>query len=372
MARSVVTGAAGFLGGAVAHELRRRGDEVVALDVRRGPGITVADVTVAGDWEKALDGADLLIHAAAVGMGGVGELTPVRPGRPTPPSRVTATEMRKVLLGGTATVLDAAQRAGVGRVIHLSCVSALGEDTPAVVDESAPVGLTGDPRADAIAAAEQTASAAGAHGAPVTVLRIADAYGPRAGRWTLWPVLLMRAGRFVLVDGGRGMLSPVHVDDVVTAVTAVAAAPVEVIAGRVLHVTGPASTTVADYFGRYAALADLRPPRSVPARLCEVVDAVDRLPSRATGSAPVARVRRPGLLRGIGAALAANVDPRVRVDLGPLTIQDLTRSGTVSGRRIAELVGWRPEVDLDEGIRRTGTWLRDRGLLGVTEPARRG
>ncbi|EFC84102.1 NAD(P)-dependent oxidoreductase [Parafrankia sp. EUN1f] len=368
MARSVVTGAAGFLGGAVAQELRQRGDEVVALDVRRGPGITQADVTTAGDWEKALDGADLLVHAAAVGMGGVGELTPVRAGRVTPPSRVTTAQMRKVLLGGTATVLDAAQRAGVGRVIHLSCVSALGGDAPMLADESAPVGLTGEPRADAIAAAEQTANAAAAHGAPVTVLRIADAYGPRAGRWTLWPVLLMRAGRFVLVDGGGGRLSPVHVDDVVAAVTAVAAAPVDVVAGRVLHVTGPEATTGADFFGRYAALAEVRPPRSVPARLCEVVDAVDRLPGRSRSASG----RRPGLLRGLGAKLVVNVDPRVRVDLGPLTIQDLTRTGTVSGRRIAELVGWEPRVDLDEGMRRTGAWLRDRGLLGVTEPARRG
>lgn len=368
MARSVVTGAAGFLGGAVAHELRQRGDDVVALDIRRGPGITVADVTASGDWEKVLDGADLLVHAAAVGMGGVGELTPVRAGRPTPPSRVTAAQMRKVLLGGTATVLDAAQRAGVGRVIHLSCVSVLGDDAPAFADESAPVGLTGEPRADAIAAAEQTASATAAHGAPVTVLRIADAYGPRAGRWTLWPVLLMRAGRFVLVDGGRGILSPVHVDDVVSAIMAVAGAPADVVAGRVLHVTGSAGATVADFFGRYAALADLRPPRSVPARLCEVVDAVDRLPSR--GAARPGR--RPGLLRGLGAALVANVDPRIRVDLGPLTIGDLTRSGSVSGRRIAELVGWQPRVDLDQGMARTGEWLRDRGLLGVQEPARRG
>ncbi|MCK9903135.1 epimerase [Parafrankia colletiae] len=368
MARSVVTGAAGFLGGAVAHELRRRGDEVVALDVRRGPGITLADVTTSGDWEKALDGADLLIHTAAVGMGGVGELTPVRAGRPTPPSRVTAAQMRRVLLGGTATVLDAAQRAGVRRVIHLSCVSALGDDAPPLADESAPIGLTGEPRADAIAAAEQTASAAAAHGAPVTVLRIADAYGPRAGRWTLWPVLLMRAGRFVLVDGGRGQLSPVHVDDVVAAVTAVAAAPTDVVAGQVLHVTGPGSSTAAEFFGRYAALAEVRPPRSVPARLCEVVDAVDRLPSRR----PASPARRPGVLRGLGAALASHVDPRIRVDLGPLTIQDLTRASAVSGRRITELVGWQARVDLDEGMRRTGAWLRDRGLLGVTEPTRRG
>lgn len=400
MARAVVTGAAGFLGGAVAHALRRQGYEVLALDVRRGPGVLPADITVPGDWEKALSGADLVVHAAAVGLGGVGELTPVRAGRASAPVRVTAEELRRVALGGTAAVLDAAERAGVSRVVTMSCVSVFGGDFPDGVDETAPVGLTGDPQADLLAAAEQTVSAACAHGMNATVLRIGDAYGPRAGRWTLWPVLLLRAGRFVLVDGGRGVLSPVHVDDVVDAVLAVVSAPAADVAGAILQVTGPGPVTAAEFFGHYARMADLRPPRAVPARLCEAMDAIDRLrpsvaarlsaadrraaPGRVAGSGdptgsggPTGSGRssggpRGGFVRGIGARIAANVDPRTHVDLGPLTFRDLTRTGTYSSAKIADVTGWRPRVDLAEGMRRTEAWLRDCGLLGIPEPSRRG
>jgi nucleoside-diphosphate-sugar epimerase len=397
--RAVVTGAAGFLGGAVTHALRRQGFEVVALDTRRAPGVVRADISRPGEWERALDGAGLVVHAAAVGTGGVAELTPVRPGRAGGPARVSGAEIRRVTLGGTANLLDAATRAGVERFLHLSCVDVLsgpasrGEDSRSaangvggpLVDETAPVGLTGHVRADALAAAEQAVGSAAAHGLGATVLRVGDAYGPRAGRWTLWPVLLLRAGRFVLVGGGRGVLSPVHVDDVVAAVTTVAAADRSAVVGEVLHVTGGEPVLAAEFFGYYSRMLDLPAPRSVPARVLEAVDAWDRVraltqghrarggPAPAVTTGPDEGVASAGaLVRGLGARLAAGIDPRARVDIGALGVRELTRDAGFSSARIRARTGWAPAVPLADGMARTEAWLRERGLLGVREPSRRG
>ena len=405
LARVVVTGGAGFVGAAVAHALRGRGDEVVALDVVRGPGVRQADVSRSGDWEKALAGADLVVHAAAAGLGGVGELPAIRAGNPLGNGKVPAERMRQALLGGTATVLDAAARAGVGRLLHLSCLSVLGPRLADGVDETAPIGLTGDPRADTMAAAEQAVRAASVSGLPTTILRVGDAYGPRAGRWTIWPVLLLRAGRFVLLDGGAGWLNPVHIDDVVAATVAAAAS--ERAAGATLHVTGPAASTVADFVGHYCTMLELPRPRSVPTKMYHALDdatgVVERLrvrvesrrgavgrpagaggpaassPATAPGSAahpdatgPTASAAARELVRGVGARIGARVDPRTRMDLGPISVADVSRTGGLSGDLITTLTGWRPRVELADGMSGTEEWLRDTGLLGVREPARRG
>ncbi|WP_308127751.1 NAD(P)-dependent oxidoreductase, partial [Frankia sp. CiP3] len=353
--RAVVTGAGGFIGDAVAREFRLRGYDVVPVDVRRGPGIVVADVTHPGDWEKLLVGADLVVHAAAVGTGGGGELTAVRAGVPSRSVPLTDSELRRITVAGTASVLDACQRAGVGRVVHISCVSVLGGSFPAEADEAVPVTMTGLARADALAAAEHTAIAAAARGLAVTVLRAGDAYGPRAGRWTLWPLLLLRAGRFVLVDSGRGVLSPVHVDDLVSAIAAVADSPATV--GEILHATGGTGIGAAEFFGRYARMAGLPLPHSVPAALVRRLDSVDRL------------LIERGWLSG---RVSSRLHPRSYVDLGPLALTELTRTGTYSIAKIRRLAGWQPRVGLDEGMARTEVLLRERGLLGVAEPASRG
>jgi nucleoside-diphosphate-sugar epimerase len=391
----VVTGAAGFVGGAVARALRERGDEVIALDVRAGAGVRAADVSRPGDWEKTFDGADLVVHAAVVGAGGVGELAPVRAGRPTPSVGPRRAELRRAVLGGAVAVADACERAGVGRLVHVSCVSVLGDGAAAgaaaagaagagaeALDETAPAGLTGDARADALAAAEQAVLSAAAHGLPATVVRLADAYGPRAGRWTLWPVLLLRAGRFALLDGGRGLVSPVYVDDVASAVLAVADArraprgQAGSLAGEVVHVTGGHAVSAADFFACYARMLRVDPPRSVPSRLYEATGGIRRRRAAPAGAAAAPGGRAPGaragLVRGLGARLAAGAHPRAHIDVGPLSVAELTRSATYSIEKIRALTGWRPAVSLDEGMARTESWLRERGLLGVREPARRG
>jgi nucleoside-diphosphate-sugar epimerase len=63
LARVAVTGANGFIGAAVCARLAADGHGVIALDVR-GPRPT--DVTDPGGLRRALDGADAVVHTAAL------------------------------------------------------------------------------------------------------------------------------------------------------------------------------------------------------------------------------------------------------------------------------------------------------------------
>jgi nucleoside-diphosphate-sugar epimerase len=63
---AVLTGAAGFLGRAFRQELTARGYEVRGIDVRPGPDVTVGDISRPGAWTAAMEGADLVVHCAAI------------------------------------------------------------------------------------------------------------------------------------------------------------------------------------------------------------------------------------------------------------------------------------------------------------------
>ncbi|MGF7235728.1 MAG: NAD-dependent epimerase/dehydratase family protein [Frankia sp.] len=366
MTRAVVTGASGFLGGAVVHALRSRGDDVVGLDRRRGPGVVLADTSRPGGWERFLPGADLLVHAAAIGTGGFADPSPVA--GPAVVGRDSAAlldpdEVWRNNVDGTATVLAAARRADIPRVVHLSSISAL-----AGVDASPPAGPlaedvepphTGNVLTDALAAAEREARIDSR--APwVVVARVGDAYGPRAGRWTLRPVALMRAGRFALVDGGRGLLSPIHVEDVAEGVLALAETKAAL--GQVVNLSGATAVPASAYFGQYARMLELDGLPSVSATVARGLAGL-------TGRSFLPAAGPRGGLTGRLASLA---DPRVRFDIGAASVAELTRQSTFSIARIGELAGWRPRFDLDAGMARTEQMLRERGLLGVREPTRRG
>jgi 2-alkyl-3-oxoalkanoate reductase len=314
--RVIVTGGGGFLGNAFVVAFRRRmpGAEVVAFDVRRGPGVTVGDVLDGDVLAELFRGADLVVHTAAL----VEESGPVD-------------AMWRVNVAGTAAVLAAAARADVGAVLHLSSVVVHGPSFPDGVDEAGPVRMSGNPYTDTKVAAEHQVLLAAARGLPVTIVRPGDVYGPGSSPWTMRPVATMQAGSFRLIDGGRGILTPVFVDDLVegalSLLDGLALRPEA--RGEVFHVTGGVGVPAAEFFGHYARMTGVR-LRSVPGNLLRVL-------------APVLE--------------------RLPLPFSPRIVEYLSHPGTYSIEKIARTTGWRPRVGLQEGMDRTEQWLRERAIV---------
>lgn len=129
--KALVTGATGFIGGALARRLLKDGHEVrilvrtpskaealVALGAELGQG----DVLDEKQMEHAMDGRDALFHCAAI----VDLVAPRRK------------QIMGVNVEGTRTVLQAAKDAGVARTVYLSSVAALGLQDGVTVDEDTP------------------------------------------------------------------------------------------------------------------------------------------------------------------------------------------------------------------------------------------
>lgn len=326
-----VTGSAGFLGATFAAALLDRGYEVRGLDlappsrelgdshdqhVGRYLHVT-GDVTRPASWRDALDGADLVVHTAAiVAEGGDAEA------------------FWRVNVGGTSAVMEAAEAAGTPRVVHLSSVVVYGDGSPAGRTEVEPVRMTGNLYTDTKVSSEHAALRIAARGRlRLTVVRPGDVYGPRSSPWTVRPVQLIAKRLMALPKSGRGILHPIYVDDLVEG--SMVAAEHEAAVGEVFNIVGPQTVTTREFFAHYARAL------GVP------------LPALPT---PVAR----GLAHAVvGAHRAAGRD----AGFTPAIVEHVTRSGGFSSAKAAEVLGWRAPTTLDAGMTRTLAWLRAEGLV---------
>lgn len=316
--RVLVTGALGFIGRAVTDMLRTQGCEVVGVDIKADPalGVVAGDIAEPGRWQAQAEGCDAVIHTAAV--------VSLRRD-PEPIWRVNAL--------GTRRVLDAARDAGVRRLVHLSSVTAYSFDFPDGVTEDYPLRCNGVPYVDTKIVAEQLVLQAHAAGeVEGTVLRPGDVYGPGSRPWTVLPVREIAARRLVLPAMGRGIFSPVYVDDLVAGVGL--AAESDAAAGRVFNLTSGEGVTTNRFFGYYAALLGRRIP-VVPTVVAKGLAGVVATAAAATG--------RPSEINAASASY-------------------LARSGTYSIAAARSVLGYEPKVALDEGMARSADWLRSAGL----------
>ncbi len=308
---AVVTGASGFIGRALVDHLRADGWTVAGVDLVADPprGTVAGDVSMPGIWRHVLAGADVVIHTAA------------KVGMPSPPD---PEGYWRVNVGGTTNVLDAAVRGAAKRVVVLSSVVVFGLDFPDGVDEDAPVRPTGVPYTDSKIATEVAALSTHAAGlTEVVVVRPGDVYGP-GSIWVEEPIAMLRSRTFVLPERGQGIFSPVYVDDLVRGLVAAATGPRA--AGRTITLSGGVGVTAGDFFDRVAALV---------------------------GAGPVPKLPTPVLLAAAGAAGLGARAVRRSTNLSPAAIHYLAdRRGTYSIARAADLLDWRPEVGLDEGMAR--------------------
>ncbi len=308
----VVTGAAGFIGSVLVARLEAEGATVQGLDLRAGPSPTLhLDVT---DGAEVMDvfrrlSPRVVVHAAAV-----------------VDDRGPAERFQQVNVAGTQNVLDAAAAARVERFVHLSSIAALGFDPGPDADQDTPLALgTGAPYFDTKAASEQLVRQAHAEGhVAAVVVRPGDVYGPGSVPWVDRPLGLMRRHVPVLIEGGRGLMAPCWVDNLVDALMAALSSADAL--GGVFQIHDGASMTYRDYFTRLAAAAGAPRPRlALPKALALSLAAGAEALQRAAGL-------QPAFTRG--------------------AVHYLCRRATYSLAASARVLGYRPAVAIDEAMGR--------------------
>ena len=288
------------------------------VDVRADPalGVVAGDIAEPGSWRDAARGCATVVHTAAVVSNAVG-----------------LDEQWRVNVLGTRRVLEAARDAGAQRVVHLSSVRAFSDlGFPDGVSEDHPVRPDRSPYVVTKIASEQVALQAHAAGeVGVCVVRPGDVYGPGSRPWTVLPVELIRQRRFLLPATGRGVHSPVYVDNLLDGINL--AATHEAAAGGVFTISDGVGVSTREFFGHYYRMLGRRGPLCLPT--------------------PVAVA-----LAGLNAAVDRDSEAN------PESMRYFTRTGTYSIEKARRTLGYAPSVDLEEGMARTERWLRGAGLLG--------
>ncbi len=171
---TLLTGASGFVGGAVLEAAKRRGVDMRpvfrSLDSAKGhPGASlVPELDGEAGWAEALQGVDVVIHAAARAHVMREEvLDPL-------------TEYRRVNVQGTSNLARQAATAGVRRFVFISSIKVNGEvtlpDRPFAADDApAPEDAYGISKAEAETELRRIAQETGME---VTIIRPPLIYGP--------------------------------------------------------------------------------------------------------------------------------------------------------------------------------------------------
>jgi nucleoside-diphosphate-sugar epimerase len=310
----LITGASGLLGRAVAEAVAQAGHQVRTFQ-RRPSGVAGAEdslgsVTDPAAVAYAVDGMDAIVHLAAkVSLAG------------------DPADFETVNVGGTRTIVEAAQAAGVSRLVHVSSPSVAHAGASIIGDGAAPADPSrarGD-YARTKAQAELLALAADSAGFRVVAVRPHLVWGPGDTQLVARIVERARAGRLPLLGRGAALIDTTYIDNAASAIAA-ALERVDAVHGRAYVVTNGEPRPVAELLAGICAAAGVPAPAwSVPA----------------------------GLARAAGSAIEAVWRLRPGVDEPPMTrflAEQLSTAHWFDQRQTRADLHWTPAVSLDDGF----------------------
>lgn len=326
--KALVTGGTGFTGSALSRRLAEDGHEVIALDNKPGlfddelralgVRIVIGSVTDAGLIDQLTSGCDRVFHlAAAFRLVNLGTRA-----------------YRDINVGGTRNVLEAAQRHGVARTVYCSTCGVHGNVRHPPADETAPI-APADYYQQTKWEGELVARDLADQGLWVSIVRPTAIYGPGDPERFLLIYRRVARGRFTFLGDGRATYHPVYIDNLVDGL--LLAAEVDAARGQTYLIADAEALPIRDLVRDVATALDVDVRiRHLPFWPAYAVATAVELVYRPLPAEPPIFRRRLDWFRQNRA-----------FDIG----------------KAHRELGYVPRVDLPTGLRRTGEWYRQRGLI---------
>jgi len=321
-----VTGSAGFIGKALVRGLADQDYPLTLLQHAAQPDITLSprDRVVVGDVTDPNSLAPFTKDCAAV----VHLVSDFRSAA-NPPEKSWLINVE-----GTRNTLAAARAAGVRRFVYCSTIGVHGNVRSTPAAEDAPL-APGDTYQETKVAAEQVCrDAMNVGDMEVIIARPASVYGP--GDLRMLKMFRMLSKRLFLQAGpARENFHAVYIDDLVAGFLSLL--ETEGIGGETFILGGPSYVPLRRYIATAAQAVDAPPPwLRVPYAPLLAIAAATEVLCRPFGLEPPLHRRRVRFFRN-------------------------NRAFDIS--KAKQLLGYAPEIELAEGMRRTVAWYRQTGLL---------
>lgn len=309
----LVTGAGGFIGGAIAREMQKRGHLVTVL---RRPERPISGFDTAITLDDLREPFDAIIHAAAIRH------------RHGIPAESYLTENTAL----TGRLLDFARQSGSGRFTLISSIAVFGWPKQLPISDAnsyAPVGPYGVSKVDCEKKTRES-------GHPFAIVRPSITYGPGDTNGMIDKLLrLVSQGKYRVIGSGSARCQLVYVEDLAYAVAEAALRPDLAGAEFTCTYRDPIS------FQRLSEIAAETVGRRLPGPNAPLF--VARLAATA-----FELMEKVGFIRG---------EPLVTHEkLATVTVD---RAYDIS--RMRELLGWEPQTEYREGLKKTAAAMN---LLG--------
>jgi NAD dependent epimerase/dehydratase len=306
----LVTGAGGFIGSHLAEALVRAGAKTRAMvhynslgrrgwldqsDLKDDLEVIAGDIREVDSVRTALKGVDTVFHLAALIA--------------IPYSYVSPSSYVSTNIAGTLNILQESLRLGVSRVVHTSSSEVYGTAKQIPISENHPLQGQSPYSATKIGADKLAEAFHRSFGLPISIVRPFNTYGPRQSTRAIIPTIIMQAlaGEPIRIGNVAPTRDFNYISDTVRGFLLNAAS--KEVVGRVINLGTGKEISIGDLAKAICSLAG---------RECRIVQEDERVrPSRSE-------------------------------------VERLCAANSLAD----ELTGWRPEVSLNDGLRKTLEWMR--------------
>ena len=315
----LITGANGFIGGSLMRYYQNQGQDVVGVDLVGNDGdIVEGDISQPETISQLLQECDVIIHTAALVSNALQD-----------------GDMWRVNVLATRNLIKAAKEQKVRRFVQISSIVAYGNSAKGEISENHPVHADGGSYVLTKLASEHVVLSEQANdNIEVVIIRPGDAYGPGSRPWVIAPLEAIAKNQFMLPEKGEGFFRPIYIDDLVRGIALAASHPDA--AGEIFNLSCEDYMFTKEYFAPHYKWLGKKGPMLVSTKLA---------------------IRISSIASKI-ADLMGNLN-----EASPSTVMQLSTKSWFSIKKAERILGWRPEVSFEDGMKATHQWAQEQGLL---------